>query len=165
MVPIFPAFNADLGTTSEKIVLTTAALTATGQPLAIINWFAQNENAGSAERRDILSPTVHLMMTGMITMSLRMRDMLGTESVTQGNKGGNVMVFLSLLPSPYRLIISPSTYGYHVTWLPMRFTLTCLIFDSSYLRHYSTSRQFSLRAVPHVSTYPFMDTSALVLLA
>ena len=31
----------------------------------------------------------------------------------------SVMVFLSLLPSPYGLIISPSTYGYHVTWLPM----------------------------------------------
>ena len=30
-----------------------------------------------------------------------------------------VTVFLSLLPSPYRLIISPSTYGYHVTRLPM----------------------------------------------
>ena len=30
-----------------------------------------------------------------------------------------VTVFLSLLPSPYGLIISPSTYGYHVTRLPM----------------------------------------------
>ena len=30
-----------------------------------------------------------------------------------------VMVFLSFLPSSYRLIISPSTYGYHVTRLPM----------------------------------------------
>ena len=52
-------------------------------------------------------------------MSSRMRDMLGTESVTQGNEGGNVTVFLSFLPSPYGLIILPSTYGYHVTWLPM----------------------------------------------
>ena len=30
-----------------------------------------------------------------------------------------VTVFLSLLPFPYGLIISPSIYGYHVTWLPM----------------------------------------------
>ena len=119
MVPISPAFNADPGTTSGKTVLTTAALTATGQPLATTNQFAQNKNAGSAERRDISLPTAHLMTTGMITMSSRMRDMLGTELVTQGNEGGNVMVFLSLLPSPYRLIISPSTYGYHVTQLPM----------------------------------------------
>ena len=119
MVPISPAFNAALGTTSEKIVLTTAASTATGLPLATTNQFAQNENVGFAERRDILLPTVHLMTTGMITMSSRMRDMLGTKSVTQGNEGGNVMVFLSLLPSPYGLIISPSTYGYHVTRLLM----------------------------------------------
>ena len=48
-----------------------------------------------------------------------MRDMLVTESVTQGNEGGNVTVFLSLFPSPYGLIISPSTYGYHVTQLSM----------------------------------------------
>ena len=45
--------------------------------------------------------------------------MLGTESVTQGNEGGSVTVFLSFLPSPYRLTISPSTYGYNVTWSPM----------------------------------------------
>ena len=74
---------------------------------------------GSVERRDISSPTVHLTTIGMITMSSRMRDILGTELVTQGNEGGNVMVFLSLLPSPYGLIISPSIYGYHVTQLPM----------------------------------------------
>ena len=30
-----------------------------------------------------------------------------------------ITVFLSLLPSPYGLIISPSTYGHHVTQLPM----------------------------------------------
>ena len=119
MVPTSPAFNANLGTTSEKIVLTTTALTATGQPLATTNQFAQNKNVGFAERRDTSSPTVHLTMTGMITISSRMRDMLGTELVTQGNKGGNVTVFLCLLPSPYGLIISPSTYGYHVTRLPM----------------------------------------------
>ena len=118
-VPTSPAFNADLGTTSEKIVLTTTALTATGRPLATTNRFAQNGNVGSAEKRDILLPTVHLTTTGMIMMSLRTRDMLGTELVTQGNEGGNVMIFLSLFPSLYGLIISPSTYGYHVTQLPM----------------------------------------------
>ena len=77
----------------------------------------------------------------------------------------SVTVFFSLLPSPYGLIISPSTYGYHVTWLPMWFTLTRLIFDLSYLGCYSTSRQFSFRAVPRVPTYPFTDASALVLVA
>ena len=118
-VPTSPAFNADLGTTSGKIVLTTTALTATGQPLATTNRFAQNENVGFAKRRDTSLPTVHLTMTGMIMMSLRMKDMLGTELMTQGNEGGNVMVFLFLLPFPYGLIISPSIYGYHVTWLPM----------------------------------------------
>ena len=30
-----------------------------------------------------------------------------------------VMIFLSFLPSPYRLTISLSTYGYHITWSPM----------------------------------------------
>ena len=30
---------------------------------------------------------------------------------------GSVMVFLSFSPSPYGLIISPSTYGYNVTQL------------------------------------------------
>ena len=72
-----------------------------------------------AERRDISLPTAHLMMTGIIMMSSRMRDMLVTESVTQGNKGGSVTVFPFFLPSPYRLTISPSTYGYNITWLPM----------------------------------------------
>ena len=72
-----------------------------------------------AEIRDTLSPTALLMMTGMIMMSLRMRDMLETESVTQGNEGGSVTVFLSFLSSPYELTISPSTYGYNITWSPM----------------------------------------------
>ena len=49
-------------------------------------------------------------------MSLRMRDMLETELVTQGNEGGSVTVFLSFLPSPYGLTISPSTYEYNITW-------------------------------------------------
>ena len=115
MVPTSLAFNASPGIISERIVPTTTALTATGWPLAITNQFVQNENVDSAERRDILSPTVHLTTTGMITMSSRMKDMLGTESVTQGNEGGNVMVFLSFLPSPYGLIILPSIYGYHIT--------------------------------------------------
>ena len=119
MVPTSLAFNTSPEIISERIVPTTTALTATGQPLAITNQFVQNKNADSAERRDISSPTVHLTTTGMIMMSSRMRDMLGTESVTQGNKGGNVTVFLSFLPSLYGLIISPSTYGYHVTRLPM----------------------------------------------
>ena len=69
----------------------------------------------SAEKRDTLSPTALLMITGTITMSLRMRDMLGTELVTQGNKEGSVMVFLFFLSSPYRLTISSSIYGYNVT--------------------------------------------------
>ena len=162
---ISSVFNADLGTISEKIDLITAALTATGWSQAITNQFAQNENVGSVKKRDISSPTVHLTMIGMITMSSRMRDILGTESVTQGNEGDNIMVFLSFLPSLYRLIISPSTYGYHVTRLPMWLTLTCPIFDLSYLRCYSTSRQLSLGAVPRVPTYPFMDTLSLVLFA
>ena len=117
--PISLAFNADLGTISERIVPTTAALTATGQPLAITNQFVLNENADYAERRDISSPTAHLTTIGTITMSSRMRDMLGTKSVTQGNKGDNVMVFLSFLSSLYRLTISSSTYGYNITWLPI----------------------------------------------
>ena len=50
---------------------------------------------------------------------LKTRDMLETELVTQGNEGGSVMVFLSLLPLPYGLTISSSTYGHNVTWLPM----------------------------------------------
>ena len=99
--------------------MTTIALTATGQPLAITNWFVQNKSVDYAERRDISSPTAPLMTTGIIMMSSRMRDMLGTESVTQGNEGGSVTVFLSFLSSSYKLTISPSTYGYNVTQLPM----------------------------------------------
>ena len=68
-----------------------------------------------AKRRDISLPTALLTMTGMIMISSRIRDMLGTESVTQGNKGGSVMAFLSFLSSPYGLTISPSTYGYNIT--------------------------------------------------
>ena len=52
-------------------------------------------------------------------MSLRMRNMLGTELMTQGNEGGNVMVFLSFLSSPYGLTISTSTYGYNITQSPI----------------------------------------------
>ena len=81
-VPTSLAFNANLGTISERIVPTTTALTAIGQPLAITNWFVLNENVDYAERRDISLPTAHLMTTGMIMMSSRMRDMLGTELVT-----------------------------------------------------------------------------------
>ena len=119
MVPTSLAFNANLGTISERIVLTTAALTAIGWPLAITNRFVLNENADYAEKRDISLPTAHLMMTGMIMMSSRTRDMLGTELVTHSNEGGSITVFLSFLPSPYGLTISPSTYGYNVTWSPM----------------------------------------------
>ena len=59
------------------------------------------------------------MMTGMTTMSLRTRGMLETELVTQDNKRGSIMVFLSLLPLPYGLTVSPFTYGHNVTQLPM----------------------------------------------
>ena len=75
-----------------------------------------------------------------------------------------VIVFLSFLSSPYGLIISPSMYGYNVTQSPMWLILTCLISDLLWLRHYSTSRQLSLGAVPCVPTHPFMDALALVLL-
>ena len=105
MVPISLAFNANLGTISERIVLTTTALTAIGWPLAITNWFVLNKNADYAKRRDISLPTAHLTMTGTIMMSSRTRDMLGTESVTQGNKGGSVTVFLSFLLSSYGLTV------------------------------------------------------------
>ena len=118
-VPISLAFNADQGTTLGRTVLTTVAFTATGQPLVTTNQSVQSKSVGYAERRDILLPIALSTMTGMITTILRMRDMLGTELVTQGNKGGNIMVFLSFLSSLYRLTISPSTYEYNVTWSPM----------------------------------------------
>ena len=72
-----------------------------------------------AKRRDTLLPTALSTMTGMITMSLRTRDMLGTELETQSNEGGSVMVFLSFLSSPYGLTISSSMYGYNITWSSM----------------------------------------------
>ena len=72
-----------------------------------------------AKRRDILSPTASLMMTRMIMMSSRIRDMLGTELVTQGNEEGSVMVFFLFFFSSYGLTISPSMYGYNITWSPM----------------------------------------------
>ena len=115
VVPISLVFNANLGTISERTVLTTIALTTIGQPLVTTNQFVQSETVDYAERRDTLSPTAPLMTTRMIMMSLRIRDMLGTESVTQDNKGGSIMVFLSFLLSPYGLTISPSTYGYNIT--------------------------------------------------
>ena len=118
-VPISLAFNADQGTTSGRTVLATIAFTATGQPLVTANQSVQSKGVGYAERRDTLLPIALSMMTGMIMTSLRMRGMLGTELVTQGNEGGSVMVFLSFLSSLYRLTISPSTYGYNVTWSPM----------------------------------------------
>ena len=52
-------------------------------------------------------------------MSSRMRGMLETELVTQGNEGGSIMVFLSLLPLPYGFTISSSTYGHKITRLLM----------------------------------------------
>ena len=163
-IPISLAFNADQGIISERTVLTTIALTATGQPLVTINQSVQNKSVGYAKKRDILLPTALLMMTGMIMIPSRMRNMLGTELVTQGNEGGSVMGFVSFLSSPYRLTISPSMYGYNVTWSPMWLILTCLIFDLLWLRCYSTSRQLFLGAVPRVPTHSFMDTLALVLL-
>ena len=119
MVPISLAFNANQGITSGRTVLTTIALTITGQPLVTTNQSVQSKSVGYAKRKDTLLPTALLMMTGMITTSLRTRDMLGTESVTQGNEGSSIMVFLSFLSSPYRLTISPSMYGYKVTQSPM----------------------------------------------
>ena len=119
MIPTSLVFNADLGTISERTVLTTVALTAIGQPLVTTNQFVLSESVDYAEKRDTLSPTAPSMMTGMIMISSRMRDMLGTALVTQGNEGDSVMVFLSFLSSPYGLIISPSMYGYNVTWSPM----------------------------------------------
>ena len=107
MVPIFLAFSADQGTTLGKTVPTTIALTATGQLLVTINQSVWNGSVGYIKRRDILSPTAFSTMTGMTMMSLRMRGMLETELVTQGNKGGSVMVFLSFSPSPYGLTILP----------------------------------------------------------
>ena len=98
--------------------------------LVITNQFVQNESVDYAKRRDTLSPTALLTMTGTIMMLLRTRDMLGTESVTQGNKGGSVMVFLSFPSSPYGLTISLSMYRYNVTQSPMWLILTCLISDS-----------------------------------
>ena len=118
-VPISPAFNADQGTTSERTVPTTIALTATGQSLVTTNQFVWNKSVDYAKKRDTLLPTALLMTTGTITISLRTRNMLGTKSVTHGNKGGSVMIFLSFLSSPYRLIISSSTYGYNVIWSSM----------------------------------------------
>ena len=109
-------FNGDPGTTLEKIVPTIIAPTATGQLWDIINPSVLNKSVGYA---NILSPTAHLTTTWMTTTSLRARGMLETKLVTQGNEGGSVMVFLSLLPLPYGLTISSSTYGHNVTWLPM----------------------------------------------
>ena len=60
-----------------------------------------------------------LMMTRTTMTSLRTRDMLETELVTQGNKRGNITVFLSFLSFPYGLIVSPSTSEYNITWTPM----------------------------------------------
>ena len=119
MVPTSLAFNANQGTTSERTILTTIALTAIGQPQVIINQSVLSESVGCAKRRDTLSPTALSMMTGMITMSSRMRDMLEAELVTQDNEGGSVTVFLSFLSSPYGLTISPSMYGYNITQSPM----------------------------------------------
>ena len=95
MVLASPTFNASLGTILEIIVLTTIALTATGQLPDTINLSVQNGSVGYAKRKDTLLPTALLMMTGMTMMSLRTRNMLETESVTQGNKRGSVTVFPS----------------------------------------------------------------------
>ena len=45
--------------------------------------------------------------------------MLGTELVTQDNKGGSVTISPPFLSFPYGLIVSPSTYGYNITQLSM----------------------------------------------
>ena len=110
MVPISLVFNADQGTISGRTVLTTIALTATGQPWVTTNWSVQSKSVDYGKKRDTLSSIALSTMTGTITMSSRMRDMLGTKSVTQGNQGGSVTVFLFFLSSPYRLTISPSIW-------------------------------------------------------
>ena len=115
VVPISPAFNANQGITFRRIALTTIALTTTGLLPDTTNQSVQSKSVGYAKRKDILSPTALLMMTGMTIISLRTRDMLGTESVTQGNKGDNVTVFPSFPSFPYGLVISPSTYGHNIT--------------------------------------------------
>ena len=119
MDPTSLAFNANQGITSEKTVLTTVAPTAIEQLQVTTNLSVPNESVGYAEKRDTLLPTALLMMTEMTIISSRIRDMLETELVTQGNKGGSITVFLSFLPSPYGLTISPSTYGHNITCSPM----------------------------------------------
>ena len=119
MIPISLAFNADLGTILGRTVPTTIAPTTIGQLLITTNLFVLNESVDYAERRDILSPTALLTMTGMTTITSRTKGMLETELVTQGNEEGSVTVFLSFLPLPYRLTISSSTYGHNVTQSPM----------------------------------------------
>ena len=41
------------------------------------------------------------------------------KQVVSTCKISSIMVFLSFLSSPYGLTISPSMYGYNVTWSPM----------------------------------------------
>ena len=94
MVPTSPAFSVNQGITLGRTILTTVALTTTEQPQVTTNLSVQSKSVDHAERRDILLPTALSMTIGMTMTSLRMRDMLGTESVTQGNERDNVMVFL-----------------------------------------------------------------------
>ena len=82
VVLISPAFNASLGITLGRITPITVALTATGQLPDTTNQSVQNGSVGYAKRRDTLSPTALLMMTGITMMSLRTRDMLEIESPT-----------------------------------------------------------------------------------
>ena len=93
------------------------------------NQSVQSGSIGYIERRNISLPAALLMMIGIIMMSLRTKDMLETELVTQGNKGDSIMVFLSFLPLHYGLTISPSTYGHNIAWLLIWLILTCLISD------------------------------------
>ena len=115
MVPISLVFNANLGTILGRTVPTTITLTATGQPLVTTIQFVQSESVDYAKRRDTLLSIAPLMMIGIIMMSSRTKDMLGTELMTQGNEGSSITVFLSFLSSPYELTISPSMYGYNIT--------------------------------------------------
>ena len=119
MVLTSPTFNASLETTLGRIAPTIIALTAAEQLQDTTNWSVQNRSIGYAEKKDILLPTALLMMTGMTMMSLRTRDMLETELVTQGNEGGSVTIFPYFLSFPYGLIISPSTYGHNITQISM----------------------------------------------
>ena len=125
---ISPAFNADQGITFRRITPTTVALTAIGLLPDTTNQPVQSKSVGYAERKDILSPTAPLTMTRMTITSLKTRDMLETELVTQGNEGGNITVFLSFLSFLYGLVC----FSFHL-WTQYHMDTHVTLYDSSYL--------------------------------